>query len=289
MSDLRFIDLHTHTTASDGSDAPAELVALAARAKLAAIAITDHDTVDGLDDASEAGRKLGMEVIRGCELAVSSEYGEIHILGLWIPEHAAPLTAKLQELRGYRSERNVRIVDRLCEIGLALSYDEVVALSGGISVGRPHIARAMVNRGYVPSVADAFTRYLGPDGEAFVPKTILSPQEGVALLANLGATVSLAHPMLMRCPQEWLEDLVADLGAVGLDAIEAYHSEHSQLHERYCVELAARHGMVLTGGSDYHGLAKPAISIGRGRGGLRVTTHVLEQLKRLRGRKGLPC
>ncbi len=295
---IRFIDLHSHSTASDGSDTPAELVRKAAAARLAAIALTDHDTTSGLDEAVREGRRLGLEVIRGCELGVRCEHGELHILGLWLPEGDAPpsgstpLDATLAELRGHRAARNRRIAAQLRQCGVDIEYAEVEAISGGESVSRLHFARILHQKGYVPTPQEAFARYIGPGGRAYVAKETLSPAEGVALLHSVGATVALAHPMLFRYPgngfAEWLDDTVADLKRHGLDAIEAYHSEHSQADTRRCVDLAARHGLALTGGSDYHGAGKPGIALGRGRGGLRVTTAVLDDLKERRRRQGLP-
>ncbi|MEG6506197.1 PHP domain-containing protein [Nitratidesulfovibrio sp. 1201_IL3209] len=295
---IRFIDLHSHSTASDGSDTPAELVRKAAAAKLAAIALTDHDTTSGLDEAVREGRQRGIEVIRGCELGVRCEHGELHILGLWLPEGdgthpgGTPLEATLAELREHRAARNRRIAAQLRQCGVDIEYAEVEAISGGESVSRLHFARILHQKGYVPTPQEAFARYIGPGGRAYVAKETLSPADGVALLHSVGATVALAHPMLFRYPgngfAEWLDDTVADLKRHGLDAIEAYHSEHSQADTRRCVDLAARHGLALTGGSDYHGAGKPGIALGRGRGGLRVTTAVLDDLKERRRRQGLP-
>lgn len=291
---IRFIDLHSHSTASDGSDTPTELVRKAAAAKLAAIALTDHDTTSGLDEAVREGRQRGIEVIRGCELGVRCEHGELHILGLWLPENGdtTPLDATLAALRHHRATRNHRIAAQLRECGVDIEYAEVEAISGGESVSRLHFARILHEKGYVPSPQEAFARYIGPGGRAYVAKETLSPTGGVALLRSVGATVALAHPMLFRYPgngfAEWLDDTVADLKSHGLDAIEAYHSEHSQADTRRCVDLAARHGLALTGGSDYHGAGKPGIALGRGRGGLRVTTAVLDSLKERRLRQGLP-
>jgi hypothetical protein len=292
---IRFIDLHSHTTASDGSDSPAELVRKAAAAKLAAIALTDHDTTSGLGEAVREGRQHGLEVIRGCELGVRCEHGELHILGLWLPEGEdgpTALDATLAQLRDHRAARNRRIAAQLRQCGVDIEYAEVEAISGGESVSRLHFARILHQKGYVPTPQEAFARYIGPGGRAYVAKETLSPADGVRLLHSVGATVSLAHPMLFRYPgngfAEWLDDTVADLKRHGLDAIEAYHSEHSQADTRRCVDMAARHGLALTGGSDYHGAGKPGISLGRGRGGLRVTTAVLDDLKERRRRQGLP-
>ena len=194
----RFVDLHTHTTASDGTDAPRDLIRRAASLKLAAVAVTDHDTVSGLDEAEAAGREYGVEIIRGCELGVQGQYGEIHLLGLWLPRHSAPLDAELARLRGHREERNLKILDRLRSIGINIGYQEVLDEAGGESVGRPHIARVLQKRGIVSNFAQAFELYLGYYGAAYVPRTLLTPEEGVSLMADLGAVVSFAHPMLIR-------------------------------------------------------------------------------------------
>ncbi len=285
---MEFVDLHTHTLASDGTDSPAQLVRKAAAAGLGAVAVTDHDTVGGLDEATEEGARCGIDVIRGCEISARSEFGEMHILGLWLPEDPGPLAHVLEELRNQRTSRNLIIIRKLVGLGVNISYEEVLAVAGGETVGRPHMAQVLLDKGYVGSLREAFERYLGYKGMAYEVKKTLSPVEAVTLLSGLGATVSLAHPRLIRCSDEWLEDEVAALKPHGLSAIEAYHSEHSQADERFCVDLAARHGLALSGGSDYHGAAKPGISLGTGHGGLRVPAFVLEELRRLRRERGLP-
>ncbi|MBE6441142.1 MAG: PHP domain-containing protein [Desulfovibrio desulfuricans] len=284
----KFVDLHTHSTASDGTDSPAAVVAAAGAAGLAAMALTDHDTLAGLDEAQAAGRELGVEVVRGCEISSGTEYGELHILGLWLPRDAAPLEEKLVWLRQKRQERNIGIVRRLCELGLNISMDDVLAEAGGESVGRPHIAAVLLRKGYVRDKNAAFRDYLGSGGRAYLPKTVPSPEESVRLLAGLGATVSLAHPMLRKTPAGWLESMVVRLKACGLDAIEAYHSEHSEAQVRACLALARKHDLGVSGGSDYHGGNKPSIRIGRGYGGLRVSVAVFEDLRRRRAAAGLP-
>lgn len=284
----RFVDLHTHTTASDGTDTPAELVGRAARLGLAAVAVTDHDTLSGLDEAERAGREQGLEVIRGCELGVVTPYGEMHLLGLWLPARADPLEERLADLRARRADRNRQIVARLNRLGLALTYGDVLRHADGESVGRPHIAAALLEHGYVTSRQEAFARFLGAGGAAYVPRALPTPEEGVTLMAGLGATVCVAHPMLLRCPASWWDEILPRLKACGLDGLEAYHSEHSDEDERFCVELARRYDLGLSGGSDYHGLVKPRVRLGRGHGDLRVTLNILEGLKRRRLAAGLP-
>lgn len=285
---MKLIDLHTHTLASDGTDSPAALMEKAHAAGLAAVAVTDHDTVAGLDEAEESGRKLGIRVIRGCELSTHTEYGEVHILGLWLPRDIAPLEERLGYLRRKRCERNRGMVEKLRALGMDISLEEVRATATG-SVGRPHIAAVLAAKGYARDVGQAFRDYLGAGGKAYLPKEALAPDVAVRLLAGLGATVCLAHPLLQKYPAPWLEGLVKKLSGYGLAAIEAWHSEHSQADTRLCVEWARRFGLGLSGGSDYHGANKPGIHLGVGRGGLRVPLDVLEKLEARRRARGLPC
>lgn len=274
-----FVDLHTHTIASDGTDTPRELVMKAAELKLAAVAITDHDTISGLEEGEQAGKESQIEVIRGCELGVTSEYGEIHLLGLWIPYHNASLRGMFETLLKDRHDRNRLIISKLNKLGYDVTYEEIIAKVSGEAVGRLHIAQHLTEKGYFNETKEAFKSCLGHNGLAYVPKTTLSLKEGIRLLADAGAMVSFAHAMLLRCPKDWLEDTIGKLKDYGLSAIEAYHSEHSQEDERYCVELASQYQLGITGGSDYHGAGKPKVKLGRGRGGVRMTSAMLDVLK----------
>lgn len=283
-----YIDLHTHSTASDGSDSPEELVRLAKKGNVTTLALTDHDTVAGVEEAMETGNELGVEVIAGCELGVKTDFGEIHLLGLWLDPKASKLQAIMSELREYRAERNKLIVEKLQALGMDVSYEEVLEAAGDGSVGRPHIAQVLVNKKYFKSVKKVFEDMLCDGGKAYVPKKVLDPIEGVKLLKEEGATVSWAHMCIHRQSTEYLSDMIATLKPHGLDALEAYHSEHGAASTRLVVELAAIHGLALTGGSDYHGAVKPNITLGRGKGGLYVPHSVLDNLKELRRKQGLP-
>lgn len=290
--DRIFVDLHTHTTASDGSDSPVVLVEKAARLGLAAVAVTDHDTLAGLEEAEAEACRRGVELVRGCEISTRFAGEEAHMLGLWLPREEdalRPLEEALAGMRRLRVSRNRRIAERLAAQGLPVTYEAAQDVAGGEVVGRPHFAALLCRLGVTATPREAFERFLGSRGAAYVPRELPEPRQAVALLADCGATVSLAHPRLMHCPPEALEQLVAELAPAGLSALEAYHSEHSAQDERWCVGLAQRHGLLLTGGSDYHGLSKPGVSLGRGRGGLRVTVGVLERLKAARRARGLPC
>lgn len=284
----RYVDLHTHSTASDGTDSPELLVQNAKKAGLAAIALTDHDTVEGVAAAKKEATRQGITCIGGCELGSLCPYGEVHILGLWLPNVLGELGDVLTSLRELRHTRNEAIVKKLQELHCAISYDEVLAAAGGTAVGRPHIARVLLNKGIVPSVQAAFEQFLGMNGKAYVPRTTVTPRDAVRLLKAEGATVAIAHPMLLKCPPEWLYSLVGELKEEGLDAIEAYHSKHDQQAVHRCVCLADEYGLALTGGSDYHGTAKPDIALGVGKGGLRVPLFILEKLQALRQSQGLP-
>lgn len=285
---MLWVDLHTHTNASDGTDTPAALVKKAHAAGLAAVAITDHDTVAGLAEAEDAGRALGITVIRGCELSTSFDGGEAHILGLFLPKTLTALEERLAWARCRRDERNGRMVERLRDLGLDVSMSDVRAAAGGESVGRPHIAAALVARGHVKDSREAFREYLGARGKAYLPKENMAAEEAVRLLADLGATACLAHPLLRNYPLGTIDDFVARLKAVGLAALEVYHSEHSDADTRLCLGLARRFDLGISGGSDYHGAAKPGIRLGVGYGGLRVGQYVLEDLLAQRRLAGLP-
>ena len=284
---MNFIDLHTHSSASDGTDPPAQLVAKAHAAGLAAVAITDHDTLSGLDEGQRVGRELGIEVVRGCEISTGTELGELHILGLWLPEKPQLLLEKLSWLRERRAERNAGIVKKLQDLGYDICMDEVLAAAKGESVGRPHIAEVLLRKGFAKDVRQVFKEFLGSRGKAYLPKTVLQPDESVRLLASMGATVCLAHPLLWKAPSGWLDSMVARLKDYGLSAIEAYHSEHSDADVRTCLALAKRFDLGVSGGSDYHGSNKPSIRLGQGYGGLRVSLSVLQGLKERRSAAGL--
>ncbi len=283
------IDLHTHSTASDGTDSPAELVGKAAQLQLGTLALTDHDTLDGLDEAEEAATTHGIRFIRGCELAVAYGGDELHLLAYWVPRASSALDAFIAGQHQRRRQRNQDMVARLVELGLDICMEDVVAVAGQGTVGRPHIAVVLKEKGYVATTTEAFERYIGRRGCAFVPRDLCSPQEGLSLMAGEGATMVLAHPCLsLDAPRSGWDALLRDLCRWGLSGIEAYHSAHSHTSVRLCVELAARHNLVLTGGSDYHGAAKPGVRLGVGSVNMRLHNLLLEKLQARRLSDGLP-
>ena len=272
------IDLHTHTTHSDGSDAPDELVGNAARAGAVALAITDHDTVSGLAEGKRAARQLGVEFVDGIEISAEYSPGTMHLLGYCID--GTVIEPDLVELKHARDQRNPQIATRLQELGLDIPYEEVQALAGGEMVGRPHFARLMMLKGYVGSIQDAFNRFLAKGAPAYVEKLRLSPENAIDLIHRAGGVAVLAHPYQLKLPSlEAVDDLVAELAALGLDGIEAVYSRHSQQERSAYSQIARRHELLVTGGSDYHGTYKPDLSLVTGKGDLEVPYRLLEEIK----------
>lgn len=281
---MKPVDLHTHSNASDGTDSPSTLVGKGAEAGLGCIAITDHDSTAGLPEAMAAGKALGLQIVRGCEISTSTEYGEMHILGLWLPERIKPLDALLSRLRLDRERRSRTMLAKLNALGFEISMRDIAADGSG-SLGRPHIARAMLEKGYVDSIGDAFRLYLAKGRPAWEARHLPQPASVVELLASLGACVSLAHPFLIRCPMPWLERHIAMLREAGLTAIEAWHSAHDKANVEQALSLAGRYGLLLTGGSDYHGRNKPGVMLGRWGNGKLIPGDILERLRSFASRE----
>jgi 3',5'-nucleoside bisphosphate phosphatase len=277
----RIIDLHAHTTHSDGSDTPDELIAEARDADAMAVAITDHDTVAGLGEGRAAAAALGVEFIDGIEISAEYSPGTMHVLGYFINPDSADLQARLVELREARERRNPQIAERLQALGCAIAYEEVERLAGNQVVGRPHFARLLLERGYATSIQDAFDRFLGKGAAAYVEKARLSPAAAIALIHQAGGVAVLAHPYQLKLATlEATEQLIVELAALGLDGVEAIYSRHSEDERRAYAEMARRHGLLITGGSDYHGTYKPDLRMVRGKGDLAVPYELLDELKR---------
>lgn len=272
------VDLHLHTTASDGSLTPAQLVALALERGLATIAVTDHDSTEGVDAALAAARDSDLEVIPGVELNTDVENGEVHVLGYFLDHHHPELQDRLVRLRTGRLGRGEGMVQRLRQLGLDLSWDRVQELAGvaeGGAVGRPHIARALVEKGFVGSVREAFDRYIGNDGPAYVAREKLDPTAAVQIIRGAGGVPALAHPA--DIPD--FDTLVPALLAAGLMALECHYGTYPSDIVARLVERATALGLVPTGGSDFHGLdVIPDYHLG----GTPVPLEVVAQLKALR-------
>lgn len=274
------VDLHTHSTASDGSASPNQLVQLAVERGLKAMALTDHDTTEGVEDALGAAEIAGIELIPGTELSLEYDNGGMHLVVLFLSPGSGPLQDRLCELQKGREARNEQIVARLNALGMEMTNEEVRDEAGEGSVGRPHIAAVMVAKGYVPDMRTAFDEWLGNDKPAYAGRPRLDPEEGIRLARESGAVPVLAHPHTLGINRaaemaELLDRLVA-AGLVGLESIYSSYRRHER--EGYS-HLARRFGLVPSGGSDYHGTYKPGLELGVGYGDLVVPDDVLEELR----------
>ena len=245
-----FVDLHTHSTASDGTLPPEQVIEAAARCGLKALALTDHDTIGGVPAARAAGERLGIRIIAGVELSAFYEDHEVHLLALHLSQ-LETLEKRLGELRDMRYARAEKIVDKLNTLGIAITLDDVLKQSNGGAVGRPHVARALIARGVVHDFRDAFMTYLGGNGSAFVPKDKLSIEDAIAIAHEAGALAIWAHPG-DGGRREQLEPLVA----AGLDGIEIRHPGHSGEDMKRLHALTDFFGLVPSGGSDWHGASE---------------------------------
>lgn len=273
-----YIDLHTHSTCSDGTFTPTEVVEEAAKSGLRAIALTDHDTVDGLEEAIEAGKEYGVEVITGIEFSVAADT-EMHLLGLNFSLDCPEIKNILGEMIIQRDKRNFEVVDLLDNIGIHITIDDILAQSTSKVTGRSQIAKAMIKKGYVSTVKEAFDKYLSFGKPAFVPRSTLSPEKAIKIIKNSGGISSLAHLNQTGKSDEELYKILSHLKSMGLDAIEGYYTEYTEdMNVRYR-KMAADIGLKLTGGSDFHGANKDNYNIGTGRGNLRIPYELLENIK----------
>jgi len=278
------IDLHAHTTASDGSLSPRELVMLARERGLSAIGVTDHDTFGGHREALEAGKELGIEVVLGVELSVAYPGGRFHLLGYFVDD-ASELARSLEKLQAARRNRNAQIFENLRDLGVPLEREEVEKLAGdGGMIGRPHFARAMIARGYVQSTQEAFDRFLADDGPAYATKAVLTPQNAVEAIHRAGGVAIWAHPPRSRKSLDELETLLDDWVSWGLDGLETYYSQYSPQEAAWCEAMRARHNLLAAGGSDFHGVSKPDIQLGVTHTGGALPEEILTALKARRAR-----
>lgn len=268
------VDLHTHTTASDGLFSPTDVVRLALEQDLAAIAIVDHDTTAGIAEAQEAAFGTGLEVVPGVELSAEGEWGDFHILGLYVNLQNGPLQKRLETLREGRVARAVRMLERLAALGVPLEWEDVAGLAGKAAVGRMHIARALVQRGYVANIGEAFQRYIGWGGPAYVPRARLSPAEAIHLIREAGGVAVLAHPAASGVVAH-----IPMLVSLGLQGIEVYYPEHSPEDVNALLGIARCYRLLITGGSDFHGEPGAGALLGS----LDVPFHLLQEVRRAAG------
>lgn len=267
---MKTADLHLHTNFSDGTFTPAELVDAAKKAGLSCMSLTDHDCTAGVEPVIEAAGS-DIEVIPGVELTSETNSFEIHVLGYFVDVHSEALAKELKRIRDRRTSRVYEILDKLKQKNASLDASDVFAVAGHGTVSRLHIARAMLAKGIVSSVSEAFSRYIGNEGPAYVGKFSLPTESAIRVIIDAGGIAVLAHPYSQRC-----DELIPGFIKAGLRGLEAYYPDYSAAVRRYYIELAEKYGLLVTGGSDCHGSAKAGISVGC----VRLPYEFVERLKR---------
>lgn len=277
------IDLHVHSTASDGTYTPKEVAELAKKIGLSAIALTDHDTIDGLQEFQETGKALGMETIAGIEFAAlwpQHHRPEIHIVGLGFdPKHPA-LLERMTEIKESRDIRNQKMCEKLSSIGLHITLEEVSANAGGEIITRAHFANVLLQKGYIAKKEDAFSRYISTGLPGYVEREFLSPELCIRTIKEAGGAAVLAHPTLYGLNPEQLEELCKELIPYGLDGIECQYSTYSPAETKAITALAEKLQLLPSGGSDFHGKNKPNIHLGSGKSNLAIPYTFWEELKK---------
>jgi 3',5'-nucleoside bisphosphate phosphatase len=274
------IDLHTHSTASDGTMSPTALVRHAKERRLEAIALTDHDTVEGLEEALTAGEQEGIEVVPGIEISAQFPDSTLHILGYYMNFNNPAFLDSIAVLQKARNERNPAIIEKLQALGLDITLEEVALEAETGQVGRPHFAQVLLKKGYVKSPREAFERYLAKGAPAYTDKFRFDPCDAIAHIRNAGGIPVLAHPFTIKYKTaEELAAIIADMVGWGIMGIEAYYSEHNETQVRMYKDLAEKYNLALTGGTDFHGQNIKGISLGTGKGSLNIAYKYLEKLK----------
>lgn len=280
---MKYIDLHVHSTASDGTLTPSEVVDHAVERSLSAFALTDHDTLRGVAEAKERaawhkaqGRPI--EVYSGVEISAGYKNKDIHILGLLVDETNEILERSLNSFLENRNRRNEKMLERFAELGITLTMEELTADAQDSVITRAHFARALMKQGIVSSVQEAFETYVGDNGPCYIPREYMSPEQAIRSIRRAGGVPVLAHPLLYNLPHDELYALVERLKKAGLQGIEVYYSSNRGQDEVNVKALANHFGLVATGGSDFHGAVKPAIELGSGKGNLKIPYSVLENV-----------
>jgi hypothetical protein len=251
------IDLHIHSNCSDSTLTPQEIVRLAKEKGLRAVAVTDHDSVSGVQDAMSVGAELGVEVISGVELSVSDGVSDIHILGYFVDHSDEFFLSELERFKAARLERVKKILAKLKQLEVDIELESVLEIAENGALGRPHVAEALLDSGYVDTFEEAFRRYIGHRSPAYVPKLLLSPGDAFRLVEKAGGISALAHPGTVQ-----RDDLIPEFVELGMKAIEVWHPKHDRGAVKYYMELARRYGLAVTGGSDSHGLRTASASVG---------------------------
>lgn len=264
------VDFHVHSYMSDGTVSPTEVVKLAAQANLTAIALTDHDTLDGIDEAIEAGKTYGVRVVPGIELSADYKGSDLHILGLNVDYVNEEFREKVAVCRDSRHNRNLKMIEKLRACGFDISWDVMQERFGSKSITRAHFAQYLIDEGYVANKEEAFKKYLDPGCPCYVARVKVTPFEAIDMIKEAGGHPVLAHPLLYKMPYDRLESVILMLKNHGLEGIEGRYALNKVEDDAFLDKIAKRHGLKMTGGSDFHGTIKPDIFVGIGKGQLEV-------------------
>lgn len=279
--DTRKIDLHVHSTESDGTFTPEELVIEAKKSGLSAFALTDHDTVNGVAAAREAAKNTDIELVSGVELSTEYKGKEVHMVGLFVDETNPALLNHLAIFRQKRDGRNEAMCALLRKEGFDITEEAMHEMFPDAAVlTRAHVANFLLNKGYIPSISVAFEKYIGDGCRCQVPREMITPQEGIELIHNAGGVAVLAHPILYKMSDDRLRELFTDCKNTGLEGVEAIYSTYQPGDERYIRKLAAEYDLKISGGSDFHGTNKPKIKLGTGMGNMFVPYELLDGLRK---------
>ena len=274
------VDFHMHTTFSDGSYTPEELLRYCKEKNLRAVAVTDHDTVSSHEEAKAAAVKYGVELIPGIEISCQFEPGTLHVLGYFLNPKDPGLMKDLENLQKARAERNPMIISKLNKLGLKITMDEVVQESGGDQVGRPHFAQVLIKKGYVKNNEEAFRTYLGKGAAAYVDKRRLPAKEGIAMITNAGGLAVVAHPKQLKITdRSRLVELFKKWKSYGLGGVEAYSSCQNKDEQKFWHQLGDELGLIVTGGSDFHGKNKPDVDLGWMGNGVNLGYEIVEKMR----------
>ncbi len=278
----QIVDLHTHTTESDGSFTPEELMKEAAHVGLSAIAITDHDSISGIKKAAHLANALGIELIPGVELSTDYNGKEVHVVGLYIDIEDAHFLEKIKEFKENRDSRNAIIVENLQKEGFDITMEALTAENPDCVITRANIARFLYEHGMIPTIQTAFEKYIGDNCKCYVNRFKITPMDGVRLIKEAGGTAILAHPLLYHMSNATLQKMVDEMKAAGLDGIESIYCTYSPAEERQMKQFAKDNNLLISGGSDFHGTTKPKLELGTGYGKLNIPYEILETIKKNR-------
>jgi predicted metal-dependent phosphoesterase TrpH len=273
------IDLHTHSTFSDGSYTPSELAQMASEAGLTAMALTDHDSTKGVAEFLKACEGTGVRGIPGVEISANVDKGTLHMLGFFVDHESEEFDVSLGRIRRGREDRNVEIVKKLCDVGFELTMEEVAAYAGEDVVGRPHFAKAMIEKGYVKDKGEVFNKYLGKGLPCYAERFRFSAEQSISEILKVGGVPVLSHPFTLMLAGAELRNFIGGLADMGLCGMECYYPEHNAARTKEYLGIARDLGLEVSGGSDFHGEINPKIQLGRGFGNLDIPDELVEKLE----------